>query len=160
MSSSDAGCDYNNDYQTAIYGKEQVSSIPVSVRYYQDSFISASEMTGGCSSGSSSSTSCFGMSRKEQNKLGFGMAGVGLFLFVVEIGLLVFMCMCCKDSIKSMFGRRDNRGLLAGDANAIPTAQPSYMPAQPATQPNYMPAQPNYMPTQPGYAPYYPQQQY
>ena len=127
-------------------------------------------MTGGCSSSNLSSTSCFGLSRREQNMIGYGIAGVGLFLFIVEIGLLVFMCMCCKDSIKSMFGRRNNRGLLAGDANAIPTArptvQPTYMPAQPSympAQPSYMPAQPaqpNYMPAQPNYAPYNPQQQY
>ena len=185
LSGNDAGCEYNNDYQPALYGTSQVSSISVSVRYYQDSYISASEMTGGCSSSSASSTSCFGMSRKEQDKAGYGFAGVGLFLFVVEIGLLVSMCICCKETILTLFGKK-KKSLLKADGNAIPpTVQPTYMataqpvqptymataqPVQPTYMPpytpsqNYMPTaqpiQPNYMPAQPGYAPYNPQQQY
>ena len=159
MSSSDAGCDYNNDYQTAIYGTKKVSSIPVSVRYYQDSFISASEMTGGCSSDNPSSTSCFGMSRKEQDKLGYILSTIGVIFFVVEIGVFVYMCIFCKEMISSLSGKKKKKSLPKTDNNTIPAqpVQPNYMPTQPTqpVQPNYMPTQPtqpvqpNYMPTQP-----------
>ena len=116
-------------------------------------------MTGGCSSTSSSSSSCFGMSRKEQNILGYSLAGVGLFLFAVEIGLLVFMCMCCKETISSLFGKK-KKSLLKADGNVIPIAQPTYMATAQPVQPNYMPVQPNYMPAQPNYMPPYTPQQY
>lgn len=187
MSGSDAGCYYSTDYHPAMYSSNRLMQIPVAIRYYQDSYISADEFTHGCSSTSPSSTSCFGMSRKEQNKLGLGIAGVGAFLLIIEVGLVVFMCICCRDTITGVFGKK-KRGLLQSDENAtynasIPTAQPaqpaympaqptqpSYMPAQPAqpAQPSYMPAQPSYMPAympaqpaqpiQPGYIPYNPQQ--
>ena len=148
LSGSGAGCYYNNDYAEALYGKYYVPSLPIHIRYYKDSFISADELTEGCSSTtSSSSSSCFGMSKSEQTKTGAIITVVGLILIGLEIGIVVFTCLCCKDTIKGTFGKKDT---LLKKEN-VPTAQPAY--AQPAYQPSYQP-QPGYQPSyqpQPGY---------
>lgn len=144
MSGSGVGCYYHNDYEEALYGKHRVESLPVHIRYYKDSFISADEMTNGCSSSSTSSSSCFGMSQSEQNKTGAIVTVVGLLLICIEIGGIVAMCLCCKDTIKGTFGK-NKKGSLINNQD-IPYAQP--------TQPAYaQPAQPAYaQPVQPGYA--------
>ena len=158
LSGSGAGCYYNNDYAEALYGKNSVSSLPIHIRYYKDSFISADELTEGCSS-SSSSSSCFGMSKSEQTKTGAIITVVGLILIGLEIGIVVFTCLCCKDTIKGTFGKKDT---LLKKEN-VPTAQPAYAQpayAQPAYQPGYQSGyqpQPGY---QPGYQPAYAQPVY
>ena len=139
MSGSGVGCYYDNSYEEAIYGKQRISEIPVHIRYYKDSFISADEMTLGCSSSSTSSTNCFGMSQSEQNKTGAIVTVVGAILIVIEVGAIVAMCFCCKDTIKSFAGKKDT--LLKKDKQDIPYGQPVY--GQPVYgQPNY--GQPNY----------------
>ena len=97
LSGSGAGCYYSHNYNAAIYGKDSTSVVPVRVRYYMDSFISADEMTQGCSSSAvSSSASCFGMSRSEQNKTGGIVSAVGFILTAAEIAVLISMCICCN----------------------------------------------------------------
>ena len=140
LSGSGAGCYYRNDYAEALYGKNRADRLPIHIRYYKDSFISADELTEGCSSTtSSSSSSCFGMSKSEQTKTGAIVTVVGLILIGLEIGAVVLTCLCCRDTIKGTFGKKDT---LLKKEN-VPTAQPAYAQpayAQPGYQPGYQPA--------------------
>ena len=107
------------------------------IRYYKDSFIAAEETTFGCSSTSTSSSTCFGASRGEQNRTGMIVMIVGAVFVAVEAGAILACVSVCKKK-KAM---KKNGALL--DNESIPTAQvsqPAY--AQPAAQPNY--GTPNY----------------
>ena len=148
LSGNAYGCYYHNDYEPAVYTKHKKNDISVSVRYYMDSFIAADELTGGCSSSSPSSSSCFGMSRSEQNKTGAIVTLVGLLLTGLEVGLVIFSCICCRDTVTGAFGRKKN-GLLDHQAPYAPS-QPGYVPT---AQPAYVPSQPSYAPSQPSFIP-------
>ena len=52
LSYSEPGCYYSNQYKPATYGYSPVPNVPIHIRYYKDSFISADELTYGCSSSS------------------------------------------------------------------------------------------------------------
>ena len=75
------------------------------------------------------------MSRSEQNKTGAIVTIVGLLLIVIEIGTLIALCFCCRDTIKGVFGKK-GESLLKKDGQTVPIAQPVY------NQPNY--GQPTY----------------
>ena len=81
LSYSEPGCYYSNQYKPATYGYSRVPNVPIHIRYYKDSFISADELTYGCSSSSTSSDSCFGISRKQQNTTGSIHHDSGIFVF-------------------------------------------------------------------------------
>ena len=169
VTGSGAGCYYANNHDVALYSKSYTSNLAVHLRYYQDSFIAADEFTQGCSYSSPDSTSCFGMSRKEQNITGIVLSVLGGLLIALEIIIIIAMCFCCKESLDSL--RKKNKKkekkimLVAQTAQAVPIAQPVYPPQQPSydpQQPSYAPQQPSYDPQQPSYAPqqpgYIPQQ--
>ena len=150
MSGDGSGCYYNNDYQPAVYSKYKQLDIVVTVRYYMDSFISADEMTEGCSSATISSSSCFGLSRSEQNMTATIIVLIGIGLLALEVGLFVFSCLCCRDTVKSTLNHKKKNGLLdnedrpnSSEPSYVPTAQAAYDPSQPsyvpATQPSYVP---------------------
>ena len=44
------GCYYNNNYNPVVYSYIEPSEIAITVRSYQDSYISANQFTQGCSS--------------------------------------------------------------------------------------------------------------
>ena len=94
LSYSEPGCYYSNQYKPATYGYSRVSNVPIHIRYYKDSFISADELTYGCSSTTTSSDSCFGISRKQQNITGSVLTGIGALLALLEI-VYVVKKMCC-----------------------------------------------------------------
>ena len=106
---------------------------------------------------------------------------IGVGLTALEVGIFVFSCLCCRDTIKGTFGKKKN-GLLDNESQPVSTAtrgiptaqaaydpygrsyspvnQPSYVPSNqpgyvPSNQPSYIPAnQPGYMPSnQPSYVP-------
>ena len=94
LSYSEPGCYYSNQYKPATYGYSRVPNVPIHIRYYKDSFISADELTYGCSSSSTSSDSCFGISRKQQNNTGFILIVTGIVLYILEIVAgCVFCCL-------------------------------------------------------------------
>ena len=96
LSYNHSGCYYSNQYQPAIYGYSRINQIPVQVRYYKDSFISADELTEGCSSTLSSFSSCFGISRKHQDIIGIVLIVIGALMALIEIVVVVIdMCCCC-----------------------------------------------------------------
>ena len=150
LSYSDAGCYYSNKYNPATYGYSYVSQIPVQIRYYKDSFISADELTFGCSSSSTSSDSCFGMSRKEQNVTGSVLSAIGVLLVILEIAAVVGLCLCCRDTLKSLTSTKHRH--MKAYPDAVPVAAPAYgqpQPpyGQPQPQPQYgQPAANPYMP--------------
>ena len=125
-----------------------------------DSFISADEMTEGCSSATISSSSCFGLSRSEQNMTATIIVLIGIGLLALEVGLFVFSCLCCRDTVKSTLNHKKKNGLLdnedrpnSSEPSYVPTAQAAYDPSQPsyvpATQPSYVPGtQPVYVSAQ------------
>ena len=92
LSYSEPGCYYSNQYKPAAYGYSRVPNVPIHIRYYKDSFISADELTYGCSSTTISSDSCFGMSRKQQNTTGLKLIVAGIVLYIIEI---VAVCVFC-----------------------------------------------------------------
>ena len=92
LSYSEPGCYYSNQYKPATYGYSYVPNVPIHIRYYKDSFISADELTYGCSSTTISSDSCFGMSRKQQNTTGLKLIVAGIVLYIIEI---VAFCVFC-----------------------------------------------------------------
>ena len=92
LSYSEPGCYYSNQYKPATYGYSRVPNVPIHIRYYKDSFISADELTYGCSSTTISSDSCFGMSRKQQNTTGLKLIVAGIVLYIIEI---VAVCVFC-----------------------------------------------------------------
>ena len=94
LSGSGAGCYYRNDYAEALYGKNPADRLPIHIRYYKDSFISADELTEGCSSTLSSFSSCFGISRKHQDIIGIVLIVIGAPLALIEI-VVVVIDMCC-----------------------------------------------------------------
>ena len=120
LSYSEPGCYYSNQYKPATYGYSRVPNVPIHIRYYKDSFISADELTYGCSSSSTSSDSCFGISRKQQNTTGSIVTGIGALLVLLEIAAFLGLC-----------------------AVAEPANQPSYQP-QPGYQPQPAYGQPIY----------------
>ena len=164
LSGSGAGCYYAYDHAVALYSKTYRSVVPIHIRYYQDSFISADELTLGCSYSSPDSSSCFGMSRKEQNLTGSILFLIGGILTLIEIFAVVAMCMCCRDRLKKKPTKEKDETYASlvppaqpvPSAQPVPPTQPGYVP-QPsyAPQPSYVPqpgyAQPSYVP-QPGYA--------
>ena len=90
---------------------------------------------------------------------------IGIGLTAIEVGLIVFSCLCCRDTVKSTLGHKKKNALLdnenqpvSSEPSYVPTAQAAYDPSQPsyvpATQPSYAPAtQPSYVPaTQPVYS--------
>ena len=163
LSYSEPGCYYSNQYQPATYGYSRINQIPVQVRYYKDSFISADELTYGCSSSTTSSDSCFGISRKQQNITGSVLTGIGALLVLLEIGAVVGLCLCCKDTLKNLTSSKHKS--MKKFPEAVPVAQPAYgqpaygQPADGQPQPGYgqpaygQPAygQPGYGQPQPGY---------
>ena len=158
LSGSGAGCYYRNNYAEALYGKNPTDQLPIHIRYYKDSFISADELTYGCSSSTTSSDSCFGISRKQQNITGSVLTGIGALLVLLEIGAVVGLCLCCKDTLKNLTSSKHKS--MKKVPEAVPVAQPAYgqpaygQPAygQPAYgQPAYGQPQPGYGQPQPGY---------
>ena len=96
LSYSEPGCYYSNQYKPATYGYSRVPNVPIHIRYYKDSFISADELTYGCSSTFSSFSSCFGISRKHQDIIGIVLIVIGALMAVIEVVLVVKkMCCCC-----------------------------------------------------------------
>ena len=93
LSYSKPGCYYSNQYKPATYGYSRVSNVPIHIRYYKDSFISADELTYGCSSTTISSDSCFGMSLNQQNNTGSVLIAIGIVLYILEI--VAFCVFCC-----------------------------------------------------------------
>ena len=150
LSYSEPGCYYSNQYKPATYGYSRVPNVPIHIRYYKDSFISADELTYGCSSTSTSSDSCFGISRKQQNITGSVLTGIGALLVLLEIAVVVGLCLCCKDTLKNLTSSKHKS---MKTANAVPVAQPAYAQPQPGyAQPGYGQPQPGYGQPQPGYA--------
>ena len=151
-----------------MYSLSRPSTITISIRHYQDSLIAADEFTYGCSYTSSSSSSCFGMSRQEQNISGFVVAGIGIVLLIIEIIVILSLCFCCKEGAKTLSTKRQNdtnAPLINKWVRSIPTAQPVYsQQQQQQQQPSYYPQQqqqqqPLYYPQQQQQQPsYYPQQ--
>ena len=147
LSGSGSGCYYSNDYETSMYGKTYVSNIPVHVRYYKDSYISADELTMGCSSSSSSSSSCFGASEKEQNITGAVITIIGVLLIALEIVAIVALCMCFKETLSKLTKKKSKKQIMPAQPVYPSAAQPGYPPAG---QPGYPPAgQPGYPPPPP-----------
>ena len=93
LSYSEPGCYYSNQYKPATYGYFRINQVPIHIRYYKDSFISADELTYGCSSTTISSDSCFGMSLKQQNNTGSVLIAIGIVLYIIEI--VAFCVFCC-----------------------------------------------------------------
>ena len=87
LSGEGSGCYYKNNYDVASYGSNPVSDIPVDIRYYMDSFISADEMTMGCSSSSEGDNTCFGQSSKKLTR-------IGQIVFIVLLTMLILECCC------------------------------------------------------------------
>lgn len=114
------------------------------IRYYKDSFIAAEEMTYGCSSTSTSSSTCFGASRGEQNRTGLIVIIVGAVFVAVEAGaILACVSVCKKKAMKKSGALLDNESIptaQVSQAAYAQSSQPAY--AQPAAQPNY--GAPNY----------------
>ena len=175
LSGSGAGCYYNNEYSPALYSKTYSSDLPIHIRYYKDSFISADETTQGCSSSSTSSSTCFGMSRGEQSRVGIILAMIGGLLLAGEIATVVICCSCCKKKMEKKdapllpaSGTAVPMAVPATTTSTVPTAAPAASNSQPTYgqptygQPNY--GQPNYgQPNygQPNYGqPYYGQPNY
>ena len=102
LSYENIGCYYKDEFNPASYSTTPLSQIPVQIRYYKDSFIAADELTMGCSSSTSTSDSCFGMSANEQNTTGSALLIVGAFLIIAEIAILACMCLFCKKARKKI----------------------------------------------------------
>ena len=159
VTGSGAGCYYKNSHQIPVYSSSRPSTVSITVRHYQDSLIAADEFTYGCSYTSSSSSSCFGQSRKEQNITGFVVAGIGVVLLIIEIIVIASVCFCCKEGAKTLSTKRQNdtnAPLINKWVRAIPIAQPVYPPQQ---QQQQQQQQPSYYPQQQQQPSYYPQQQ-
>ena len=121
LSGSGVGCYYNNNYSPVLYSKTYSSVLPIHIRYYKDSFISADETTQGCSSSSTSSTTCFGVAADGE---------VGGYISIVLGG--VVLCFGTFISIGRDFNdKEDNAPLLPDSNTAVPTA--THTVAMPAT---------------------------
>ena len=130
LSGSGAGCYYSTSHGVAVYSRTYRPVVPVQIRYYQDSFISADELTRGCSSSSPGSSSCFGMSRKEQNVTGSILSLIGGVLTLIEIFAVIAMCMCCRDGPKKNRFKKSVGSKGTIPITCVPSAQPVY-PSQP-----------------------------
>ena len=96
--STNSGCYYSSNFSTYIYAKQWTipSTIPVVVRHDMDPVISASLYTRGCSDAyidSMKNNKCFGLSRKEQDMIGYKWIGVGIVILAV-IAVIISPCTC------------------------------------------------------------------
>lgn len=65
-----------------------LTTIPVEVRYYQDSTIAASYATSGCSDTKLTDAQCMGLTLKEASRVGiaFSLLGLGILVFLIIVG--------------------------------------------------------------------------
>ena len=187
VTGSGYGCYYQNSHQIPVYSLSRPSTITISIRYYQDSLIAADEFTYGCSYSSPDSSSCFGLSRREEYIIGSVIIGFAIALFIIYIIVVIYICFCSKECAKILATKSPKRESVPPPkkgVRSIPTAQPvysqqeqeqeqeqqeqpSYYPQQQQEQPTYYPQQQQQQQQQPSYYPqqeqeqpsYYPQQQ-
>lgn len=81
------GCFYADDWSPFNFGKENFTTIPVEVRYYQDSMIAASYTTRGCSDTELTDAQCMGLTPKEASRVGiaFSFLGLGILVFLIIV---------------------------------------------------------------------------
>lgn len=81
------GCFYADDWSPFNFGKENFTTIPVEVRYYQDSMIAASYTTRGCSDKEFTDAQCMGLTPKEASRVGiaFSFLALGILVFLIIV---------------------------------------------------------------------------
>ncbi|KAK8815443.1 hypothetical protein WA158_003655 [Blastocystis sp. Blastoise] len=103
------GCEYHDGgWDPATYVLNSRSTVIVTIRYYEDPYIIASDLTSGCSSDSSISTSCFGATKKEQQGTGIILLVIAIIGLCIEIATITLMVFCCKSSFKAIFHKKDS----------------------------------------------------
>ena len=141
--STNSGCYYSSDFSTYIYAKQWTipSTIPVVVRHDMDPVISASLYTKGCSDAyiySMKNNKCFGLSRKEQDMIGYVLIGVGIVILIAVIAVIISLCTCCVSMLQKT---KKTKPTQQEAQAAIPIAEPvppSYVqqpPVIPGSQP-------------------------
>lgn len=68
-----------------FYSYSYSPNITVFIRHYQDPYISAADITSGCSSTYTDAHSCFGKSRKEELAIALSLVGIGVIASLIEI---------------------------------------------------------------------------
>ena len=89
MDTEGIGCFYADDWSPFNFGKENFTTIPVEVRYYQDSMIAASYTTRGCSDTKLTDAQCMGLTPKEASRVGiaFSFLGLGILVLLIMVTL-------------------------------------------------------------------------
>ena len=90
-----------------------MDTISLEIRYYKDSFISADEMTRGCSSSSITSSSCFGVSDEETHKQLVSKIVWIVVRAVIEVVCVCGVCFllnhfCCNNNVKNNPNNNNN----------------------------------------------------
>ena len=144
-----------------VYSLSRPSTITISIRYYQDSLIAADEFTYGCSYSSPDSSSCFGLSRKEEYIIGSVIIGFAIVLFIIYIIVVIYICFCseeCAKTLATKSPKRESAPPAKKGVRSIPTAQPVYS-QQEQEQEQEQQEQPTDIPQQQQQPTYIPQQQ-
>ena len=141
--STNPGCYYSSDFSPFIYAKQWTipSTIPVVVRHDMDPVISASLYTRGCSDAyidSMKNHKCFGLSRKEQDTIGYVLIGAGIVILVAVFAVIISLCTCCVSMLQKT---KKTQSTLPEAQATIPMAEPvptGYV-QQPSVIPNTQP---------------------
>ncbi|KAK8795677.1 hypothetical protein WA158_000334 [Blastocystis sp. Blastoise] len=103
----DIGCEYHNGgWDPEYYSTSRPVSITFMLRYYDDPFIVASDLTNGCSSSTTSASQCFGLTKKQQTYLGGIIFVVSLIGLAIEGGVIALMIFCCKKNPFNCFSKK------------------------------------------------------